>query len=188
MYRPLSLPHPRAWIENRKPFRWDAESKKWIYVHADLDELAAEYESHLFSLMLSHALRLQNMEWSQDDDTLASLTRDLEHHTIAAGRRAGVRFDSRNAHGSHTFAGEVSGRWLRRASATVAQLAVDYWDPAEAERIHAKAVKGGKASHRNRRYTPADLPRGSIKAQAEALGVSRSTIARLRRAARPDAA
>jgi hypothetical protein len=186
MYRPLNLPHPHAWLETRDPFRWDAEAKKKIWKPTHVDALADEYESHLFGLMLSHALRLSNLDWERDDDTEATLTRDLQHHAIAAGRRVGVRFIGERSNAARTIAGDVSARWLRRASAKVAALCLDYWDPAEAQRRHDAAVRGGSTSKRGPTYSlgMTQLPKvPSVPAIMEALSCSRSTAKRLRRRA-----
>ncbi len=66
-----------------------------------------------------------------------------------------------------------------RTSKRVAALAIEHWDPTEAQRRHEQAVHGGKKSRRGKKDT--ELPSGSIKDQMEALNASRSTVMRLRR-------
>lgn len=180
-YRRLEFVHPHLWHASLPSKRWDAKNKKYVFPPKAPRNIAVEYEQYLLSQLVSHALRILNLHWELDDDTEAMLTRDLENHAVAAGKRAGVTFSEGRSSTTRTVAGNLSRPWLRRAVRKAVPFATDHWDPVRAEEIHRAAVKGGETSRRTKIYKVNDLPPGSITAQMEALNASRSTIKRLRR-------
>lgn len=185
MYRPLELPAPLAWVESLPAKRWDHRSRSWVFPPKGAKAIASAWESHVYSLMLSDALRWLNSDWALNDDTHADLTNWLRRRIHSAGLRAGAAWlDRSNADG--ILHGNLSLHWLDRTASAVASRAMEHWNPTEADRIRAAARKGGQNSKRSPLYSPSDLVHGSVTAQAEALGVSRSTIARLRRQSRAE--
>lgn len=189
MYRRLSYLPPLTWLEKLPPsqFEFHVASQKWRWRPVTRAVIVDEWEKYVFGALASHALRLMNLDWEHDfEETRATLLRDLERQAIAAGKRAGLQFVDRPSNDRRTLEGNPSSRWLRGAVESVVDLVLEDWDPNKAERRVRAARLGGQRSKRPSQFTPADLPPGSIKAQAEALGVSRATISRLRRAARSE--
>jgi hypothetical protein len=181
-YSLLNFDHPHRWLSNLPAKRWDAKNEKYVFPPKHREDIADGYETYLLGKLTSHALVILNGHWEVDDDTEAMLHRDLVAHAMGAAERAGVTFRPGTSSDNQTVAGELSLTWLKRTVRTATTFALDVWDPRPEEitRRHEAAVRGGRNSHRGPTYKVADLPPGSIKAQAEALGCSRSTIRRLR--------
>jgi len=197
MYRDLAFLHPQAWHASQPPKRWDLISRSWVFRPslAQPERVVEQYENYLFGVLLSHALALLNRHGWRDEDGEVFMSIDvgllaaaLAQHAREAGSAVDVRFTPGRARPRHMLDGDFSTRWLDRATERISQLALLYWEPEEATRVRERKAAGGRRSKRTSNYMPRDLPHGSIKAQAEALNVSRSTIARLRRQARALAA
>ena len=118
----------------------------------------------------------------------AALAAWLERAVLDAAPAARINFSPKRPQPAQVVAGELSAVWLRMVARRSAERVLERWDPAEAKRRHEAAVRGGQKSKRPRMFTPDDLVPGSIRAQAEALGVSRRTVCRLRADARAVAA
>jgi hypothetical protein len=180
-YRRLEFDHPHVWLANLIAKRDNPKIKKQIYVPTLPKPIAAEYERYILSKLDSHVLLILNQFDELDDDTEAMLLRDLEAHAIAAGARAGVSFTPGRSTTTHIIGGQLSRSWLHSRVCKAVTYSIDNWDPKEAERRRDAAMRGGSNSSRRRTLTVADLPPGSVKAQAEATGVSERTIKRVRR-------
>lgn len=180
-YRRLSLLAPVSWLESLPARKWDVRSKTWIFPPNRIPAIAAGYRAYVMGELDSHALRRLNADWWPDSDAHATLALDTVSHAVAAAARAGVAFSPGRSTDRQVVAGLLSLDWLESISPDVADFALEHWDPDVAQRRRDSAAKGGRTSKRPGVYSAADLPAGSITAQAEALGCSRRTIARLRR-------
>jgi hypothetical protein len=188
MYVPLTFQHPHDWLEKSPSRVWNRKSSSWVYRPRQVDGLSDWYRAYLLGRLDAHALRILNLHWEPDDDTLAMLSRNLREHAIAAGKRVGVTFHTGRSTPTQDLAGELSLDWLSKATTDAAVFALDVWDPAIAERRHQAAARGGEGSSLG--LTPADLiplEGKSISVQAKALGCSPRTISYLRTALRQSA-
>jgi len=190
MFARLRIPTPDAWYSSLPERRWNPRTRTMWYRPVLPQRRADEYEHHLYALMVSAALRRLNAEHDPlgEYEMVEVVVGDLRRVVRIGAERAGLRFIPGRTQPRHVLDGVLSERWLLRATRRASEAAIELWYPHTAQRRHDAAVQGGRSSRRLPRLTPADLPPGSIKAQAEALNVSRSTIARLRREARRDAA
>lgn len=186
MHPRLTIQHPRVWIESRAPRQFDHVSRTWSFAPTSTEEIAAEYERLLFGQLVSYCLQRLNSDllFEDDDEATAILRTDLRLRAHAAGQRVGVEFGPRAQNAGRVLMGILSSAWLDRASAKAIERALSQWDPVTADARRRSARIGGMKSKRRPMNKPDDLVRGSVKAQAEALGCSVSTVKRLRRRAR----
>lgn len=186
MYPRLTIQHPRVWIESRAPRQFDHVTRAWSFAATSTEEIAAEYERLLFGRLVAYCLQRLNSDllFEDDDEATAILRTDLRLRAHAAGERVGVEFGPRAQNPGRVLMGILSSAWLDRASAKAIERALFQWDPVTADARRRSARVGGMKSKRRPLHKPDDLVRGSVKAQAEALGCSLSTVKRLRRRAR----
>jgi hypothetical protein len=184
-YRRLSFLPIRDWLAAQPPRHWDHRRRIVVRRPNEPDDIEARYRSYIIGALDSYALRTLNLSWGPDDDedwddVLATLSRDLYRHALAAFERAGMRVLPNGRKRRQLWDGILSDEWLQSIAADAARWSADRWNLEEEHRAREAAARGGRRSKRPKVYTPADLVPGSIKAQAEALGCSRRTIARLR--------
>ncbi len=193
----LAFLHPADWRLSIPEKRWNPRTRTWTFRPslANLDKVVDGYQSHVMSALLSHALEQLNAHGRYDEEGDVFLMVDagyladtLELHALRAGHRVGVRFTPGRSKPRDIVVGHLSRDWLARTCVNTARLALGYWDPERGIRVWARRATGGFRSKPSPTYTPDMLPKGSIKAQAEALGCSPSTVRRLRAQIKKEAA